>query len=86
MTATMLTLCETVSDLTALFVAQPELPADSRELCLLVIDWAEEFERQHTGETWADREYLEVIETFFTAHYRAWLEAAPPRSVRIVCE
>jgi len=77
-------LCETVSDLTALFVAQPELPADSRELCSLVIDWAEEFEREHAGETWADCEYLEVIETFFSAHYRAWLEAAAPRSVRIV--
>jgi len=84
MIAATLNLCETVSDLTALFVAQPELPADSRELCRLVIDWAEEFERQHTGETWADLEYLETIECFFSAHYRAWLEAAPPRSVRFV--
>jgi hypothetical protein len=84
--ATMLTLCETVSDLTSLFVAQPEQPANSRELCSLVIDWAEEFERCHAGEIWADQEYLEVIEAFFSAHYRAWLEAAPPRSVRIVSE
>ena len=84
--AATLNLCETVSDLTSLFVVQPELPADSRELCRLVIDWAEEFERCHAGETWADCEYLEVIETFFSAHYRAWLEAAPPRSVRFVSE
>ena len=75
-------LCVTVSDLTILFVGQKQLPANSRDLPYLVTNWAEEFERQYAGETWADREYLEVIETFFHDHYRAWLTAAPPRSVR----
>ena len=84
MTEAVRTLCETVSDLSTLFMTQPELPADSRELCRLVIEWAEAFERQYAGETWIDREYLEVIETFFYEHYLGWLEGAPPSAVRIV--
>ncbi len=75
-------LCETVSDLSLLFAGQPQVPANSRDLPYLVISWAEEFERQHAGETWADREYLEVIATFFHDHYRDWLTSSPPRSVR----
>jgi len=75
-------LCVTVSDLTALFVRQKQLPANSRDLPYLVKNWAEEFERQNAGETWADREYLEVIETFFHDHYRDWLTPGPSRSVR----
>jgi len=75
-------LCAAVSDLTSLFAGQPQVPANSRDLCHLAISWAEEFERQNAGETWEDREYLEVIETFFHDHYRAWLETAPARSVR----
>jgi hypothetical protein len=75
-------ICETTSDLTSLFAGQAQVPANSRDLCYLVINWAEEFERLHVGETWADREYLEVIEAFFNDHYRAWLTAAPSRSVR----
>jgi hypothetical protein len=81
-TPTTRSLCEAVSDLTSLFAGQPQVPANSRDLCYLVINWAEEFERLHVGETWADREYLEVIEAFFNDHYRAWLTAAPARSVR----
>ena len=75
-------ICETTSDLTSLFAGQAQVPANSRDLCYLVINWAEEFERLHAGETWADREYLEVIEAFFNEHYRAWLATAPSRSVR----
>ena len=76
-------LCEAVSDLTALFVCQRQLPADSRELTRLVIEWAEAFERQHRGEPWVDREYLDTVDAHFHDHYRAWLATAPPRSVRV---
>ena len=76
-------LCETVCDLSTMFIKQPHLPDDSRELVRLSILWAEEFERQNAGETWADREYLEVIETFFHDHYRDWLNPSPPRSVKV---
>ena len=77
-------LCEAVSDLTSLFMEQTQLPANSRDACALVIDWAEEFDRKHANTDWAEIEYLDTIEAFFTAKYRAWLEAAPARSVRIV--
>jgi hypothetical protein len=75
-------LCETVSDLTSLFMAQPNLPIDSRETVRLVIEWSEEFEARNAGEHWIDREYLEVIEEFFEEKYRAWLDSAPARSLR----
>lgn len=77
-------LCETVADLTAFFVEQPNLPNDSRETIRLTIEWAEEFEARNAGEAWANREYLEDIQAFFEEKYRVWLEAAPTRSVRIV--
>jgi len=77
-------LCETVADLMAFFVEQPNLPNDSRETIRLTIEWAEEFEAHNAGEAWANREYLEDIQAFFEEKYRAWLEAAPSRSVRIV--
>lgn len=77
-------LCETVADLMAFFVEQPNLPSDSRETIRLTIEWAEEFETRHAGEEWIDREYLEEVGTFFEEKYRGWLEAAPPRSVRLV--
>lgn len=77
-------LCETVADLMSLFVEEPNLPNDSRETIRLTIEWAEEFEVRHANEAWIDREYLEEIETFFQEKYRGWLEAAPPRSVRVV--
>ena len=58
-------LCETVSDLIALFVTQPELPANSRDVCLLVIAWAEEFSSRHESTDWSDVDYLETIDAFF---------------------
>lgn len=75
-------LCETVADLTTLFMSRPNLPNDSRETVRLVIEWAEEFEARNAGERWIDREYLEVIEQFFEDKYRAWLDSAPARSLR----
>ena len=33
-------LCEAVSDLTALFMTQPHLPANSRDVVQLSVDWA----------------------------------------------
>ena len=75
-------LCEAVSDLTSLFMIQPQLPANSRDTCNLVIDWSVEFDRKHANTDWADFEYLDVIDAFFAQKYRAWLESAPARSVR----
>lgn len=75
-------LCEAVSDLTALFVSQPQLPANSRDVCMLVVDWAEEFEKQHADTDWAEVEYLETIDRFFEDKYRAWLETTPARDRR----
>lgn len=75
-------LCETVADITTLFMPKPNLPNDSRETVRLVIEWAEEFEAKYAGEQWIDREYLEVIEQFFEEKYCAWLDSAPARSVR----
>ena len=75
-------LCEAVSDLTSLFMMQPQLPANSRETCGLVIDWSVEFDRKHAQTDWGDCEYLDVIDAFFAQKYREWLESAPARSVR----
>ena len=75
-------LCEAVSDLTTLFMAQPQLPANSRDTCALVVDWAEEFDRKHAETDWAEVEYLDTIDRFFADKYRAWLESAPARSLR----
>lgn len=77
-------LCETVADLMSFFVEQPHLPDDSRETIRLTIEWAEEFETRYAGEAWIDREYMEEVGTFFEEKYRGWLEAASPRSVRLV--
>lgn len=77
-------LCETVADLTAFFVEQPQLPSDSRETIRLTIEWAEEFEARAGGTDWSDREYLEEVRAFFEEKYRGWLESAMPRSVRVV--
>lgn len=76
-------LCETVSDLTALFVTQPSLPANSRDVCLLVIEWAEEFMRRHGGVDWGEADYLETIDAFFADKYRAWIESVPARDLRL---
>ena len=76
MNRTTYALAETVSDLTALFVHQRQLPADSRELTRLVIEWAAAFEQAHRGESWVDREYLETVEAAFHCYYRAWLATA----------
>ena len=75
-------LCEAVSDLTSLFMIQPQLPANSRDTCNLVIDWSVEFDRKHANTDWGDLDYLDVIDAFFVQKSRAWLEAAPARSVR----
>jgi len=82
MTAANYGLCEAVSDLTSLFMTQPRIPANSRDVCALVIDWAEEFGRRHDGGDWAEIEYLEAIDRFFDQKYREWLISAPRRSVR----
>ncbi len=76
-------LCETVADLTSLFMVQPNLPNDSRETVRLVIEWSEEFEARNAGEHWIDREYLEVIEEFFERKYREWIETVPARCLKI---
>lgn len=75
-------LCEAVSDLTSLFMIQPQLPANSRDTCNLVIDWSVEFDRKHANTDWGDLDYLDVIDAFFVQKYRAWLESAPACSVR----
>ena len=75
-------LCETVSDLTLLFLRQDQLPADSRESVRLIIEWSESFETQYADEEWIDRDYLEIIEGFFDEKYQGWLNAATPCSVR----
>ena len=75
-------LCEAVSDLTSLFMSEPQLPVNSRDTCALVIDWAEEFDRKHAETDWAEVEYLELIDRFFAEKYRAWLEATPARLLR----
>jgi hypothetical protein len=75
-------LCEAVSDLTSLFMTQAKLPANSRDTCSFIIDWAEEFDRRHAETDWAEVEYLETIDAFFSEKYRAWLESAPARSIR----
>ena len=75
-------LCEAVSDLTSLLMIQPQLPANSRDTCNLVIDWSVEFDRKHANTDWGDLDYLDVIDAFFVQKYRAWLESAPARSVR----
>jgi hypothetical protein len=75
-------LCEAVSDLTALFVIQPHLPANSREVVQLCVGWAAEFEKRHGDTDWAEVEYLETIDAFFTEKYRAWIESVPARLLR----
>lgn len=75
-------LCEAVSDLTALFMAQPRLPANSRDVVQLCVDWAAEFEKRHQGDDWAEGDYLETIGVFFDEKYRAWIESVPAREVR----
>ena len=75
-------LCETVSDLTSLFVTQPTLPANSRDVCLLVIEWAEEFMNRHASTDWGEVEYLETIDAFFAEKYRAWIDSVPARDLR----
>ncbi len=75
-------LCEAVSDLTALFMFQPQIPANSRDVVRLSVDWAGEFEARHRSVDWAEIEYLEAIDRFFDQKYREWLESAPARSLR----
>ena len=75
-------LCEAVSDLTTLFMTQPRIPANSRDTCLLIIQWAEEFDRKHAETDWVEIEYLEAIDRFFDQKYCEWLESAAPRSIR----
>ncbi len=75
-------LCEVVSDLTAQFVTQPQLPANSRDVCMLVIAWAEEFSSRHQGTDWNEVEYLETIDAFFSEKYRAWIDSVPARDLR----
>lgn len=77
-------ICEAVSDLTALFMTQPQLPANSRDVVQLSVDWAAEFEARHAATDWAEAEYLETIEAFFASKYRAWIESVPARSLRLV--
>lgn len=78
-------LCETVSDLTALFVTQPQLPANSRDVCLLAIAWAEEFSSRHESTDWGEVDYLEAIDAFFEEKYRAWIESVPARELMPNC-
>ncbi len=75
-------LCEAVSDLTSLFMTQPQLPANSRDVVQLCVDWAAEFEARHESEDWAEVDYLETIDAFFMAKYRAWIESVPARDLR----
>ncbi len=75
-------LCEAVSDLTALFMTQPRLPANSRDVVQLCVDWAAEFEARHGATDWDEVDYLETIDAFFTAKYRAWIESVPARELR----
>lgn len=75
-------LCETVSDLTSLFVTHATLPANSRDVCLLVIEWAEEFMNRHASTEWDEVDYLETIDAFFAAKYRAWINSVPARDLR----
>lgn len=76
-------LCEAVSDLTALFMTQPQLPANSRDVVQLSVDWAAEFEATHEATDWAEAEYLETIDAFFASKYRAWIESVPTRFLRL---
>ena len=76
-------LCEAVSDLTAHFMTQQHLPANSRDVVHLCVDWAAEFEARHSGTDWAEMEYLETIDAFFAEKYRAWIETVPARSLRL---
>jgi hypothetical protein len=76
-------LCEAVSELTAHFMTQPHLPANSRDVVQLCVDWAAEFEARHGNTDWAEVEYLETIDAFFTSKYRAWIETIPARSLRL---
>lgn len=75
-------LCEAVSDLTAFFMTMPQLPADSREVVRLCVDWAAEFETQNEASDWIDGDYLEVIGAYFEQKYRAWIESIPARDLR----
>lgn len=75
-------LCETVSDLTALFMTQPQLPANSRDVCALVVDWAGEFTERHAATDWAEVEYLDTVDAFFAEKYRAWIDSVPARDLR----
>ena len=75
-------LCEAVSDLTALFMTKPQLPADSREVVRLCVDWAAEFETRHEADDWIEGDYLETIGDFFERKYRAWIESIPARELR----
>lgn len=77
-------LCEAVSDLTALFIQQPALPANSRDVVQLCVDWAAEFETRHGSTDWTEVEYLETIDAFFADKYRAWIETVPARALRLI--
>lgn len=76
-------LCKAVSDLTALFMTQPHLPANSRDVVQLSVDWAEEFMTRHVATDWAEVEYLDTIDAFFDAKYRAWIDSVPARDLRL---
>lgn len=76
-------LCEAVSDLTALFMAQPQLPANSRDVVQLSVEWAAEFEARHLADDWIEGDYLESIADFFEQKYRAWIESVPARELRL---
>jgi len=77
-------LCEAVSDLTALFMTQSRLPANSRDVVQLCVDWAAEFEARHGDTDWVEVEYLDTIDAFFAEKYRAWIETVPARSLRLI--
>jgi len=65
-------LCEAIADIAALFAVAPYRSRNSRDACLLSIEWAEIFESRHGDREW-DGEYVEVIEAFFKEKYAEWL-------------
>lgn len=67
-------LCEAVCDLAQSFAVAEFLPANSRDFCELVIDWAIEFEKRNAGVNWGvDREYIDEIDEWFHKAYQNWI-------------
>ncbi len=78
-------LCEAVADLSASFITSQMLPADSREMNRLCIEWGQEFEEKNQDVSWGVDEgadYIEAIDTFFNEKYRAWLQTTIPADTR----